>query len=92
MNDQTCEACRFAAPWGGTTRICRRRAPAAQAPGQMGNLHPTALWPTVNVNHWCGDWEWVGPKPSPVRPVRLFPRTKDDPLGQGDGCQAWFDL
>lgn len=45
-----CAECRF---FHGATRLgkCRRRAPV---PGQ-GNVG--AVWPTVHVEMWCGEYE-----------------------------------
>ncbi len=40
----------------GRVSNCRRHAPAAVNPDREPGA--TAVWPTTNVNHLCGDWKW----------------------------------
>jgi len=52
-----CKDCRFFFPTGndGTYGVCRRRAPYPVVTEAVASI--LAVWPWVNVDDWCGEFE-----------------------------------
>lgn len=75
MNER-CGNCKF---WReGAGGRCRRRAPSP--PGKVN----TTLWPKVQLNEWCGEWEAKGPAQAP--------NTLGDVMGRWPGDESEQEL
>ncbi len=53
MKMNTCESCKFFEQNVPQQGACRRMPPT---PFPSGPDQITSAWPTVQLNHWCGEW------------------------------------
>lgn len=53
MNEKHCEFCKFFEATDAASGVCRRMPPA---PFPTGPDKVTSFWPSVNNQHWCGEY------------------------------------